>query len=112
MFTRRCQGPLHKGALVPESDFRGFKTCRFCLERNNQWKARHIETVRAKNSWSILENRLRINLYKVGITGKKKEDVAALLKPGMGWGNYYVKGKRSWKFVLGSTSKEPEAVWS
>lgn len=109
MFSRKCNGPLHKGALVNEADFRGHKTCRFCLERNNQWRSRNKEHLSRKNSWSILENRLRQNLFRLGITGKKKEDVAALLKPGMGWSNFYVNGTRSWKFVV--TNGALTATW-
>lgn len=103
-----CNGPLHKGKLIPEIYFRSnnqqTKTCFQCLESAREWKAANPDKVKLQNSWANPDIRFKQNIRRLHIyssEGLKKEALASLMKPGMGWSNYYVKGKRSWKFVEG-----------
>lgn len=96
---RPCYGPLHKGALVENEFFfdEERRCCEFCLVRNREWKARNKHKVKTwKNSPDV---RLSYNLRQIGIGPYKKEELTPLLLPGMGWSNYYIKGKRSWRFT-------------
>lgn len=99
---KRCGGPLHKGALLPLSEFKeGQKTCLHCLDRNKKWRNANAEKLKRNYSWDKPEVRLRKNLHLLGLSASiKKEAFEPLLMVGMGWSNFYVKGKRSWKLKL------------
>ncbi len=103
---RQCFGPLHKGALLSSESYdKDNVTCNLCLTRSRQWKAANKDKLKELDSWDRPENRLRQNLRRLGWNlSEKKEQLTPLLKPGMGWPNFYVKGKRSWKFELGLTN--------
>lgn len=109
---KQCNGPLHKGAFLnPEIFLGGCKTCMICLGRNEAWRKSHPGHRKKYDTWAIPDNRLRQNLRRLNVPQQKKEALSHLLKPGMGWGNYYVKGKRSWRFAIGATTNELEASW-
>jgi hypothetical protein len=113
-----CAGPLCRGALRPIDIFTGFKTCSNCLERSRTWKHLNPEKLKSYDTWANPDKRFRQNMVRLGMleaAKMKKEDFTGLLKVGQGWSNYYVNGKRSWKFVTAITDdglKYIEAKWS
>lgn len=117
VLTKPCNGPLHKGASLPLDVFFGYKTCSACLNRNRIWKHMNPDVIKKQNSWDNPDNRFRQNMRRLHIyeaQQMKKEGFEPFLKVGMGWGNYYVKGKRSWKFVIGTGDDEGMVIakWS
>lgn len=113
MVKRPCNGPLCKGKLVDADFFHNNlrKCCRFCLDRNRQWKARHRDKLRLRGWHYNPDTRFRYNMNRIGWGATEKEALSHLLKPGMGWGNYYVKGTRSWRFTKEFDPEKLIAVW-